>query len=170
MQAISPQKQCGGCTLCCKVMAITELQKPESVWCRHCLPGKGCEIYGAKPDECTTFACGWLMDDRLGPEWRPDKSKIVLFYEQQDNKVVGRIDGNSLIWRSDPYRTALRGLAAGAIPHGGTVMIVQQRRSILITPDGEIDLGVLGDSDRVVTAIKRRPDGTYQFDAKVVKA
>lgn len=28
----APGRQCGDCTLCCKVMAIEELAKPASAW------------------------------------------------------------------------------------------------------------------------------------------
>jgi hypothetical protein len=35
-------RKCGSCTLCCKVMSITELQKPGGTWYKPCLPpGKG---------------------------------------------------------------------------------------------------------------------------------
>jgi len=71
-------RACGDCTLCCKVMAIEELSKPASRWCRHCKPGCGCQIYDSRPGECRDFNCLWLIDQRFGPHWRPNKSKLVL--------------------------------------------------------------------------------------------
>ena len=69
---VVPGRRCGSCTLCCKVLAITELQKPRGTWCPDCSPGKGCNIYETRPAECRSFMCGWLTDPMLGPEWKPD--------------------------------------------------------------------------------------------------
>jgi len=71
-------RACGDCTLCCKVMAIEELSKPAGQWCRHCKPGSGCQIYDGRPAECRYFNCLWLIDQRFGPHWKPNKSKLVL--------------------------------------------------------------------------------------------
>jgi hypothetical protein len=58
-------RSCGGCTMCCKVLGITELQKPVGKWCKHCEIGYGCRIYETRPAECRTFHCAWLVDDRF---------------------------------------------------------------------------------------------------------
>ncbi len=33
-------RECGTCTLCCKVMGIHALDKPRGVWCDHAMPGR----------------------------------------------------------------------------------------------------------------------------------
>jgi hypothetical protein len=38
-------RSCKSCTLYCKVLAISELEKPRATWCRHCDVKTGCEIY-----------------------------------------------------------------------------------------------------------------------------
>jgi coenzyme F420-reducing hydrogenase beta subunit len=55
-------RQCGACTLCCKVMEVTDLQKPRGQWCRHAAAKKGCAVHGtdAQPEACRTFRCLWL--------------------------------------------------------------------------------------------------------------
>ena len=83
-----PGRQCDSCTLCCKVMAVTELQKTRGTWCKHCSPGKGCGIYATRPAECRSFFCGWLLDPRLGPEWKPSRSKIVLTPTPDGNGIA----------------------------------------------------------------------------------
>lgn len=93
-------RQCGDCTLCCKVMAIEQLAKPASSWCQHCRPGHGCLSYATRPDECCDFDCLWLIDDRLDQRWKP-KTGI--------DHIAGR--------HRDPLRPWLsRCLAPGALP------------------------------------------------------
>ena len=67
-----PQKwrKCGGCTLCCTVAGINELDKPPMTPCRH-LRGHGCGIYPDRPRSCSGFVCGWLLgnwDERFRPD------------------------------------------------------------------------------------------------------
>jgi hypothetical protein len=45
MTSEAASKQCGDCTLCCKVMAIEMLAKPAGAWCPHCTAKRGCTIY-----------------------------------------------------------------------------------------------------------------------------
>src|SRR5215210_6075365 len=84
----APDKSCGSCTLCCKLLAIGELDKPRDRWCDHCVPGQGCQIYESRPRECAHFECGWKVDERLGPEWRPDRCKFLLAYDGKAGRMV----------------------------------------------------------------------------------
>lgn len=78
---------CGSCTLCCKLLAIEEIEKPIGEWCKHCNVGVGCSAYEDRPNACREFECLWLhsqkpeIDDtlRFPLEMRPDKSKVILF-------------------------------------------------------------------------------------------
>lgn len=71
-------RECGSCTLCCRVIGVNALNKPANIWCEHCDPTSGCQIYEERPDECRVFMCLWLNDERL-PDWaRPDKTHVVL--------------------------------------------------------------------------------------------
>ena len=69
------QRQCGECTLCCKVMGIKEddFQKPKDEWCQHAKKKCGCSIYDTRPSICKGFECLWLRGQFGGPELRPDK-------------------------------------------------------------------------------------------------
>jgi len=76
---------CGECTMCCKVFAIPDIDKPAGKWCKHCAIGKGCGIYASRPEVCRTFECMWLQSqsqpderDRFAEEFRPDKCKVVI--------------------------------------------------------------------------------------------
>ena len=74
----APGRECGACTLCCKVYALPEFAKPPGVWCKHCAPGKGCAIHEAPPDQCRQFFCLWMTDGTMPAEWKPDQARFVL--------------------------------------------------------------------------------------------
>ena len=83
---------CEGCTACCKIMQVRELDKPGNVWCTHCSIGKGCAIYDARPESCRTFECVWLQTQRhqkpLALELRPDASHVVIYTTDNGNTIV----------------------------------------------------------------------------------
>jgi hypothetical protein len=73
---------CDGCTACCKIMQVRELDKPDNTWCPHCTIGAGCRIYETRPQSCRTFSCVWLQTQEgpnpLPVELRPDASRVVI--------------------------------------------------------------------------------------------
>lgn len=84
-------KTCDGCTLCCKLARVhtDNLDKPTNVWCRHCDIGKGCKIYDHQPQMCKDFFCGWIMDESLADELRPDR--VHLYPSGQFSEQVLKI-------------------------------------------------------------------------------
>jgi hypothetical protein len=159
----APGRECGDCTLCCKVMAIEQLAKPASSWCPHCKPGRGCQIYANRPDECRSFNCLWLVNDHLDERWRPSKSKLVLTTSEDGIEV--RCDpGFPDAWRKEPFRSEIREWAVSGETHDVTVVVVIGQRMILVTPDQEFDLGVVGRDQRIV----RELEGTRVVGATVV--
>ena len=159
------EKSCGECTLCCKVMAIETLSKQAGAWCRHCRPGHGCLIHPERPAECRDFACLWLTDARLGPEWKPGKSKLVLTTSEDGIEV--RCDaGFPDAWRKEPFHSEIQTLAASGEAHDVTVLVIIGERMILLTSDREFDLGVVGPDERIV----REFDGGRLVGVAVVKA
>lgn len=83
---------CDGCTACCKILKVHELNKPGNTWCRHCKIGTGCEIYETRPESCRVYECVWLQSQRGGKplalELRPDKSRVVLGVTNQGDDLV----------------------------------------------------------------------------------
>lgn len=75
-----PGRTCGECNVCCDVLTIDEpeLKKPPGILCSNCDPGKGCKIYQSRPSVCRNWHCGWRLASSLGPEWRPDRSRILI--------------------------------------------------------------------------------------------
>jgi len=78
--------------MCCKTFTIRELDKPEGKWCQHCDKGKGCAIYGRRPDACRSFECLWLTSPTMPDNFRPDKVKIVMSYKQALGTVTLFLD------------------------------------------------------------------------------
>jgi hypothetical protein len=76
---------CGSCTLCCRLMAIPEIEKSADKWCTHCDKGKGCKIYEVRPEPCKGWSCLWLLSqtdengdiEPMAEEMRPDRSKVI---------------------------------------------------------------------------------------------
>lgn len=135
-------KSCGSCTFCCKVMAVDELRKPGGVLCAHVRAGRGCGIYGERPHACRTFECVWLMDPEMPHRFRPDQTKVVLDQDADGLRLIARCDpANPQAWRRNPIYAALKGRAADTWGSGKIVLAVAGRRTWLITPHEEIDLG-----------------------------
>lgn len=93
-------RKCGSCTLCCKLLAVPQMEKQENRWCSSCLPGKGCMTYESRPVACRDFACLWVQTPgnplaALGEELRPDRCKVIFTASR---------DGNALLLTVDPSR------------------------------------------------------------------
>jgi hypothetical protein len=160
-----PEKSCGDCTLCCKVMAIEELEKPVGSWCPHCQPGSGCLIYDSRPAECRSFRCLWLVNDLLDRRWKPSKSRFVLTTSEDGIEV--RCDpGYPDAWRKEPFGSEIRQWALSGETHDVTVVVIVGDRMILVTPEREFDLGIVRPDQRIV----RELEGTRVIGATVVEA
>jgi hypothetical protein len=172
---IVPGRSCGSCTLCCKVFAVPEVESPRSILCKHCVPNKGCSIHSSRPAICRQFFCNWLLIDTLGPEWQPERSKIVL----QSVVVADGHQGLSVhadpdypeSWRQPPYYTQIKGWAAKAAQHtkqtGPIYFVVAEvdLRKFLILPDRDVDLGEFKDNEQI--EIERRSfNGRIEIGAR----
>ena len=70
---------CGGCTLCCKLVPVPEIDKGANTRCVH-QSSAGCGVHGTarQPRSCQAFACRWLADPRTRDMRRPDRARYVL--------------------------------------------------------------------------------------------
>ena len=164
-------RQCGDCSLCCKVLGIPELNKPKDAWCPNFAPGAGCRIYPGRPPSCRNFICRWLGDPSMGPEWKPSHCKMVV-----DSKpglfVVHADPAVSQPWRAEPYfsvlkRLSAQGLQNNALGKGTIVMVIERRRTIVILPDREVDLGVISPDARIAMEPVKTPHG-LQWQPRVM--
>jgi hypothetical protein len=77
-------RACGGCTVCCTVLAIEteEIRKPAGVPCRHC--AGGCAIHETRPQVCRDYHCAWRSLPIFSDAWRPDLSGVLAELESED--------------------------------------------------------------------------------------
>jgi len=106
-EPLSKFRECGECSLCCKVVEIEETESPRNEWCKHCDPGKaGCTIHSERPDSCRNCDCLWLQG-MFDDEHKPDKTGVVFFLwdasaiahlclETNGKLIVGYPDGEVL--------------------------------------------------------------------------
>jgi hypothetical protein len=152
-------RQCGDCSLCCKVLGIPELEKPKDAWCPNFLAGTGCRIYADRPPSCRNFVCRWLSDTAMGPEWKPNVCKMVV--DSKPSLFVVHVDpAVTQPWRAEPYFSVLKRLSAQGLGKGTIVMVIERRRTIVILPDSEVDLGVIRPDARIAMEPVKTPRGT----------
>lgn len=75
---MTPKRQCGECTLCCKLVPVQELDKQANTRCQHQRFKKGCAIYGKRPHSCKTWTCRWLTNQDTYDLPRPDRAHYVI--------------------------------------------------------------------------------------------
>jgi hypothetical protein len=156
----APGRDCGSCTLCCKVYQVPSLNKPAGKWCQHCLPGKGCGIHETRPDHCRAFFCLWMTETFLGPEWKPDRSKFVISIDPVSRYMMVQVDpGAPKAWRQEPYYSQFRRWAQASAQQGQMVIIFNQQHATALSPSGETELGVLAENDRVGLETRMTPSG-----------
>lgn len=86
-------RQCGECTLCCKLLPVRELGKGANTACKHSKFKKGCMVYDTTiPLACRLWNCRWLVDDDTADQSRPDRAGYVIdimpdFVTVKDNET-----------------------------------------------------------------------------------
>jgi len=128
-------RQCGSCTLCCKVLEITDLKKPTNTACHHIMAGGGCNIYSERPRQCRTFACAWLQG-HLDDDWFPESSGMVPHFSLDALNIQVDLDCRDR-WREEPYFSklsalSLSGLLANSKRNYATLVIVGAERYLLL--------------------------------------
>ena len=104
-------RQCGECTLCCKLVPVNELHKNAGERCKH-QRHTGCAIYAKRPMSCAIWTCRWLSDDDTADLRRPDRSHYVIdlvpdFIQITDNET-GKVQDVPVIqvWMDPRYPDA----------------------------------------------------------------
>jgi hypothetical protein len=74
-------RACGGCSLCCKLLPVASLGKPDNTRCRYQRHSVGCTVHAhlatVAPD-CLVWNCRWLGDPATAGLSRPDRSHLVI--------------------------------------------------------------------------------------------
>ena len=170
MPPIVPGRACGTCAMCCKVYHIPELQKAVGVWCPHVVQGKGCSIYDDRPATCRAYFCRWMLDETLGPEWKPDRAKFALHLQRNGVHLQVSVDHPyQTAWMKEPYYSQFKRWARQGADTGQFVFVRIGPRLIVLLPDGERDLGAVGQDDDILISRRMTPTG-YEYSVEVASA
>jgi hypothetical protein len=146
-----PGRNCGTCSLCCKVLAVPELNKPAGQWCIHAVPGSGCSYHAERPQGCRRFFCSWRLDPNLGPEWKPEVSRFVLSADPDRRALVVMVDpGMPLAWKREPYYARLKQLSEASFRQGQKVLVNLRGNITVLLPDREVPIGVVDPAAEIV--------------------
>lgn len=160
---MTADKSCGSCGLCCKVLAIEALDKPDGAWCGHFRKGGGCGFYEHRPAACRAFECLWLTSVRLGDEWRPDKAGFVMYVDRDGKRLNVVVDpGKPAAWRREPYYSYIKSMSRRALDGYELVVCIGDRRTVVF-PTEEIDLGVLPPDRKLVSGYVERDGALTPF-------
>ncbi|WP_146686454.1 hypothetical protein [Bradyrhizobium canariense] len=157
-------RECGTCTLCCKVYHVPEIGKVAGKWCQHCTPGTGCAIHETSPAQCRDFNCLWRTEATLTPAWKPERSKMVLSIYPLNGFMYVQVDpGAPSAWRKQPYYDQLHRWAEANLSKGHHVIVFVGDIATLIMPGQDVPLGKMKPTDGFAVRQTFGPGGmTYE--------
>jgi hypothetical protein len=145
---VIPGRECGSCTLCCKVYHVPEIGKVAGKWCQYCRPGSGCTIHDTLPTQCREFNCLWRTEMTLTPDWKPERCKMVLSIFPLNGFLYVQVDpGAASAWRKQPYYEQLHRWAEVNLQKGRHVIVFVNDVATLIMPGQDIPLGPMKPTD-----------------------
>lgn len=141
-------RACDGCSLCCTLLGIPELQKPMFVRCPHVVAGRGCGIYGQRPTVCRTFDCLWLQEPGVPDHWQPTRSHMILAGDPTGTLLSVLVDaGHEEAWRAQPYYGDLKMWAAKGIVR---VQVLTRKHGWVVFPEEDLFIGERQLDDEIV--------------------
>ncbi len=163
---VVPGRECGTCTLCCKVYKVAVLSKPEGVWCTHCAVGRGCRIHETRPLHCRQFFCLWMTNETLPPSWKPEISKMAISIFPDNGFVYVQVDpGSPQAWRKEPYFTGLKQWSARLLQSGKHLIVFVHSHATLMMPSGPVPMGPMSPDDAFVVR-ERFTDAGKTYDVE----
>ncbi|WP_336485296.1 hypothetical protein [Methylobacterium nigriterrae] len=166
----APGRSCGACTLCCKVYDVPAVESVAGQWCRHTQAGRGCAIHATRPAHCRAFHCLWMTESWLGPEWKPDRAKMVLSLDPVSRHMNVQVDpGQPNTWRREPYYGQLKRWAIASLAQKRHVLVHVNKSTTVVLPDRDVPLGIFEPGDRLVARERMTPMGPV-VDVEKVRA
>jgi hypothetical protein len=132
-------RHCNGCTACCHVVAVKEIELPPFTSCPHVrgvlhAGGPGCGIYHERPYSCRSWRCMWLKNEDWPEELRPDRLGVVVDEFQDLVSIGGRKLRAAQLW-------VLPGFETKVLESPGVTAII---RSLLRVRSVKLEGGVTG--------------------------
>ncbi|MEM6913808.1 MAG: hypothetical protein AAF511_07505, partial [Pseudomonadota bacterium] len=143
-------------------------QKPQQTWCANCIVGTGCNVYEGRPSPCREFYCQYLKDAGLSEEWAPKKSKIIIDFESENERLAIHVDeGRKSAWRSEPFYSRILSWARTLTSRGQHVLVWEGTDAIVVLPNREIRLGKIGSNRNLIVKKAASPTGPVVVDVRV---
>ena len=166
--SLVPGRSCAGCTMCCKLMAVVELSKPDGRWCSHCEIGKGCKIYVERPASCRDFYCVYLENPTLQEHWKPSHSRMVV--TRQPFRINVAVDPQRPdAWRKEPYYADLKKWAVTFARQETTIVVGVGGKLTVVLPDRDVPIGRY-QPDKVLKLVTRHGPSGAQYDIEILDA
>lgn len=129
-------RQCGDCTLCCKILGVAELNKKAREYCPHCEINQGCKIYQTRPKECSDFQCLWLLGE-IPEDLKPNKTGVMLTDLKIELKIQGYEAFNDFILvypetMGDQKKGAMKNFLNDLLAHGTELILVDGEKKIFM--------------------------------------
>lgn len=125
-------RECGDCTMCCTLLRIEALAKPELAPCSN-LSAAGCGIYAQRPDACREFFCGWRALPFVGDHWYPPESGMMVFPMASEKRLTVHVDAERPdAWRQQPYAADLAQWAVAAERMGMRLSVAVGREEVAV--------------------------------------
>jgi hypothetical protein len=106
----------------------------------------------------------------LGDHWLPASSKLVVVAELEGRRIAIHVDpGVPNAWRQQPFYSEIKEWSLRAIENKSQVMVCIGKRSIVVFPDREVDLGVVANDERIIISESRTATG-ITLEARKLKA
>jgi len=84
--------------------------------------------------------------------WFPANSKMVVVSEMEDTCIAIYVDpGRPAAWQEKPYYSDVKHWSVLASLQMHHVLVRIGKRTIVVFPDSEVDLGVVADDERIIT-------------------
>jgi hypothetical protein len=126
---MTPKKPCGGCTACCVVFCVVELDKPAHTPCQHLCDG-GCDIHDlSRPATCANFQCGWTLSD-WPDDLRPDRCGVIFMPLWKIGEHQKAIEG-VMLTRSAHRRRVTKKHIEELVRAGHVLILTYEGESIL---------------------------------------
>jgi hypothetical protein len=109
-----------------------------------------------------------MQDESFGPDWKPEKSKFVVYLQANARNVQIAVDPSfANAWTRPPYYARIKKWAVDGAAEGRFVFVRIGMRMIALLPDREVDLGRVEPSDDIVVSRQPGPAGfVYAVEVK----
>lgn len=146
-----PGRTCGTCSLCCKVYAVPELNKPVGRWCVYSVRGGGCSNHLNRPHVCRQFFCSWRFDPHLGPEWKPEVCRFVMSADPAYQALTVSVDpGMPTAWKREPYYGMLKRFSEAFFRIDRKILVNLNGHVTVVLPDRDVPLGLIVPGEEIV--------------------